>query len=486
MSKTKSRLNLTTLEAREVPAIVVPALSSKPDAPYTIYLDFDGAYAEEWGPWNNTYSPGEIPPFSIDADQANTSSEEWLAMGRVWHYVAEDYSPFNVNVTTVNFASGGSSVEDQSVRIIIGGSADDWLDEEAFGVAFIDDFFEDTHPKAFVFSEDIVTSIGNNSWLPKVIGDAASHEAGHTLGLEHQSQYQSISSSLHGQMNEYRPSAVNASTGEYRGVLMGNSYDARSTWSNGAYSQGSLVIGNLQTQDDMAILGSALGWRADEATRNLGLVAPGAPNRWAEGIIGKTGDSDAFQFVHHGGPLSLTVTTLFETTPAVLHAGNLDSRVTVTALGTAGAMSLGTFNPTSTLGVSTLVNVPATGSLHPSVGQFTGNYLLTVTSAGQYGDVGQYKVNLAYGPATTKLPSVQTSTAWVSTTSSGSSGGASGAITVKAAVQPKPSIAPPLSGGTNRAAITPVPIPPSRPLPISVVQAPVDEMLLPILHGVAL
>lgn len=482
MSKTKSRLSLTTLEAREVPAIVVPALSSKPDAPYTIYLDFDGAYAEEWG----DYSPGTVPAFSIDGDQVNTSSEEWLAMGRVWHYVAEDYAPFNVNVTTVDFPSGESSVEDKSVRIIIGGSNSDWRDGGGFGVAYLDDFFEDTHPKAFVFSENIVTSIENKTWLPKVIGDVASHEAGHTLGLEHQSQYQSISPVLHGQMNEYRPSAVNAATGEYRGVLMGNSYDARSTWSNGAYSQGSLVIGNLQTQDDMAILGSGLGWRADEATRNLGLVAPGAPNRWAEGIIGKTSDSDAFQFVHHGGPLSLTVTTLFETTPAVLHAGNLDSRVTVTAIGTTGVMSLGTFNPTPTLGVSTFVNLPPTGSLHPSVGQFTGNYLLTVTSAGQYGDVGQYKVNLAYGTATTKLPSVQTSTAWVSSASSASSGGASGAITVKAAVQPKPSIAPPLAGGQDRAAITPVPIPPSRPLPFSVVQAPVDEMLLPVLHGVAL
>ncbi len=92
------RLALTQLEARDVPTIVVPELSSKPDAPYTIYLDFDGMTVDNWG--NN--EPGSIPAFSIDTDTNNTSPEEFLAMGRAWNYVAEDFAPFNVNVTTVN------------------------------------------------------------------------------------------------------------------------------------------------------------------------------------------------------------------------------------------------------------------------------------------------------------------------------------------------------------------------------------------------
>lgn len=484
MSNAKTRLSLTALEAREVPAIVVPDLSSKPDAPYTIYLDFDGQYVEDWGYWPVQHSPGQVPAFSLDADTKNTTYDEYVAMGRVWAYVTEDFAPFNVNVTTINPNPGGSPREGEGVRVIIGGSADDWLDEPAFGVAYLDDFFGDSAPKAFVFSEDIVESIGNNAWLPKVVGDVVSHEAGHTLGLEHQSKYVGAPGFYY-RADEYRPSAVNAATGEYRGVLMGNSYDARSTWGNGHYDQGFLVQ-HPSTQNDMAILGEALGWRADEPTRNFGVVAPGR-HAWAEGIIGKTSDTDSFQFFHGGGPLSIEVTTLGETSTGLPHAGNLDTRVTLFAVGTLGVTALATYNPATTLGVSVVTGLPGVGALYPSIGQFTGNYILQVGSAGQYGDVGQYTIRLRHSTTSINLPSVQTATIWVSTAmsdGSGGSGGASGALAVKATI-PQQTSAALLAIGKDQAAITPVPIPPSRPIRLPVPIAAFDDFEIPPLHGVA-
>ena len=87
-------------------ALVVPAFSSLPGANHTIYLDFDG-HVTTGTAWNSSNgvtsidSPAYSPAYSSDADKANFSDAELTTIQQTWKRVAEDYAPFQVNVTTV-------------------------------------------------------------------------------------------------------------------------------------------------------------------------------------------------------------------------------------------------------------------------------------------------------------------------------------------------------------------------------------------------
>lgn len=74
----------------------LPIYHSKPDAPNTIYLDFDGHINPAYSGWGAFDAPG----YSFDDNDAAFSSAERSAIGLVWARVAEDYAPFDVDVTT--------------------------------------------------------------------------------------------------------------------------------------------------------------------------------------------------------------------------------------------------------------------------------------------------------------------------------------------------------------------------------------------------
>ena len=75
-------------------------LNSKPDAPRTIFLDFDGGVISGTA-WNNSYGePITARPYDSNGDVANFSDGELRDIQRIWRLVAEDFAPFDVNVTT--------------------------------------------------------------------------------------------------------------------------------------------------------------------------------------------------------------------------------------------------------------------------------------------------------------------------------------------------------------------------------------------------
>jgi hypothetical protein len=79
-------------------AAVVPAYSSNPGAAATLYLDFNGHFEAQWGSHSNITTP----VFSMDEDTTTFASNELAAIKEVWQRVAEDFAPFNINVTTVD------------------------------------------------------------------------------------------------------------------------------------------------------------------------------------------------------------------------------------------------------------------------------------------------------------------------------------------------------------------------------------------------
>jgi len=105
--------------------LLAPALHSLPGAAASLYLDFDGHFEAVWGQYTNVTSP----PLDVDGDATSFNADELTYIEDVWRIVAEDFSPFNINVTTVEpptLAPGvdPSLANGKALRIAIGGGVE--------------------------------------------------------------------------------------------------------------------------------------------------------------------------------------------------------------------------------------------------------------------------------------------------------------------------------------------------------------------------
>lgn len=249
-----------------------PVLSSYPTATAVIFLDFDG-HTVEGTSWNWSGSPIECAGSGL-----NTGG-----ITEIFNRVAEDFRPFNINITT-DSTKFIAAPADQRMRVILTTSSG-WYGNMAGGVAFVSSFtWGDDHP-CFVFS----ALLGYN---PKKISEATSHEAGHTLGLYHQSQYDGNCYKL----TDYH---AGAGTGEIGWApIMGVGYNRNFTlWSNGPNS-----FGCTNYQSDLDIITSDLngfGYRADDHDSSFTqatalLFSNGQFN--INGVIQQNNDQDLFRF----------------------------------------------------------------------------------------------------------------------------------------------------------------------------------------------
>ena len=83
----------------------LPLHHSKPGAPWTIFLDFDGATVRGGaGGWS--FPVRSTIGLTIDADSLTFNAEEQAVISRTWGRVAEDWMPFDVDITTEQPAPG--------------------------------------------------------------------------------------------------------------------------------------------------------------------------------------------------------------------------------------------------------------------------------------------------------------------------------------------------------------------------------------------
>lgn len=154
-----------------------PAGGSKPDAPYTVYLDFDGATLRNTE-WNRYY---EQDVFEL-APNAAASNADYVY--QVWARVAEDYAPFDVNVTTTDPGADAlhkTSPDDgeYGMTAVVTDTTDIEPAVDASGRAWSGGF-----GNAFLSPAMIFAPVARDSNAPDV-GNIVSHEVGHTLGLNH-------------------------------------------------------------------------------------------------------------------------------------------------------------------------------------------------------------------------------------------------------------------------------------------------------------
>ncbi len=316
-------------------------LSSNPGAAKTIYLDFDG-HTTEGTTWNSQNGIASIvsAPYDTDGDPDTWSAQELTVIRDSWAVVAEDFAPWDINVTTIDpgpnaLLRSGSGDQQWGVRVLM--TTDNFLSCGCGGVAYIGSFDDATDEPVFVFNQSFVG-----------VSEAISHEVGHAMLLAHDGATGV----------GYYTGHSSADTPGWAPIMGVGYYEPVSQWSQQEYFEAnnntsSANYGN--GPDDIAIIssltnGNNFGLRADDhgdAAGSATVLTTGTPD--LEGLISTRVDIDAFSFTTSGGAISMSAN------PAAIGA-NLDIELTLrNAAGTIVASD----NPSAELAASLTTTVTA-------------------------------------------------------------------------------------------------------------------------------
>lgn len=355
-------LVLIFLTAFTVPAAAQsPLLNSYPSASATVFLDFDGQYVTGTS-WNWGGPIAAQPSGFSDA-----------AITEIFNRVAEDYRPFDLNITTDSTYFLNAPVN-KRMRIIITPTSQ-WYGS-AGGVSFVGSFSWGDNTPGWVFS----ALLGNNI---KYVAEAISHETGHTLGLQHQSTFDA---SCH-KTAEY---SVGQGTGEigWAPIMGAGYYQNLTTWHVGPNTIG---CNSIQNDFDIISTYNGFGLRTDDHSNTIATatdinVFGGAFT--ASGLINTATDIDAFKIV-------IPTTSNFKLTAIPQNVGvgdagaNIDIKVTLLS----NTDTIGAYNP------STLLNAGVDTNLN------AGTYYLLVDGVGNmyHNDLGSMGFYTLVGNAETVL-----------------------------------------------------------------------------------
>ncbi len=326
-------------------------LNSYPSAKATIYLDFDGEYVVS--PMWNYGSP-------LNCDAAGMSDAQ---ITEVFNRVAEDYRPFNINITT-DEATFLKAPEDMRIRVIVTPTSS-WFTGVG-GIGFVGSFTWGDDTPCFVFCD----RLGKKA---KLVAECCAHESGHTLGLSHQAKYDATCT-LTATYND------GTGTGEIAWApIMGNSYYRNmSGWNNGPTPYGCSNV-----QDNLSIITSQNGFTyreddyADDFSTTTEINNPLAIN--IPGIISTNKDKDVIK-------INLAQNTAFRLQANPFSVGDnnegadLDIKL---SLYKSDKTLLATYNPTNSMSV-TIDTILMAGSYYLMVEGTGNNY------AAEYGSLGSY------------------------------------------------------------------------------------------------
>jgi hypothetical protein len=359
-------------------------LHSHPGAANTIFLDFDGATISGKA-WNKQarVSSLQAKPYDTDNKPKSFSNSEVTSMAEIWERIAEDFAPFDVDVTTEDPKQYGQNVawvlitdsDPRGKHPLPSAKAGSTTYMNVFGYSH-----SDYYSPALVYH--------NNLGSAASIAEASSHSIGHIVGLSHDT-------------------SVGTGKGKVSWApIMGVNHTNQVTqWSKGDYR------GAVNKQDDIGILVGALSLRRDDHDDSrfdsgtpliadhkghISAINPGidpndhkAENR---GVIEDQDDIDVFVFNAGKGMVDITVTPAWQIHQQDLHRGaNLDVHV---ALFDANGKKIAESDPTDETS-SRLRKQVAPGRYKLEV-RGTGN---TASSYPRYGSIGQYYIAGSVPPA---------------------------------------------------------------------------------------
>ena len=342
-------------------AMSLPALSSFPSAKATIFLDFDGQFvnASSWNGGNAFYcSPSGFNDAQIT---------------EVFNRVAEDYRPFNINITTDSTIFLAAPLA-QRVRIIVTPTSG-WYTGVG-GVSYTGSFTWGDDTPGFVFPDRL-------SYSPKNVAECCTHESGHTVGLSHQAKYNGSCTLI----TTYNDGSGSGEIGW--APVMGNSYGRNfSVWNNGPTPSGCTI-----DQDNLSIITSRNGFTyrpddySDDPNVNPTMLDIKNTQFSVDGIISTNIDKDAFKLNFSKDGVFHLDARPFSVGPNNAGA-DLDIKVTLL---NSSMQVVKVYDPESTLNVviDTILN---SGTYYVML-QGTGNI-----NTSNYGSLGSYIIAGTYSP----------------------------------------------------------------------------------------
>lgn len=262
-------------------------LESMPNAKRTIYLDFNG-HITRGTFWNNTDRPEIIHPAmdlvtpGVGLTPDYFTEHELQAIIRIWKQVCEDFSPYEVNVTTKEppldkLIKFNNTDQEYGIRVVIGGTGRNFLNASYGGIAYVGSFSWANDTPTFAFSDNL-------GRVPKYIAEVISHEVGHTAGLWH-----------HG-----RTDGATYHTGDgLWAPIMGSTYAARV----GQWSKGEYPLANNKNPD-METMAKYMPFKEDIEAHPAHNPILGQP---LYGTIHKPNEIDSFFLDLKGGTITVRV-----------------------------------------------------------------------------------------------------------------------------------------------------------------------------------
>jgi len=387
--------------AAAVPITNPPVRHSRPGATKILYLDFNG-HTITGTAWNSTVTTYQALPYDTDGDITTFSDAEQAVIIQVWERVAEDYAPFDVDVTTEEPAVFTTTTG----RAVITKSTDAngvlMPSDTAGGVAYLSvfgnsDYVSRSSP-AFIYFNHL-----GSGTTASLIAEAVSHELGHNLGLSHDGT--TTGSTYYG----------GHGTGETSwGPIMGTGYNRNvSQWCKGEY-----YLAN-NTQDDIAVIASHLPLIPDDAGNTIATAAalPVTSGSFSTtGLLSSATDIDIYAVTLPAGTTSFSVAGYRAASGT--YGGNTDIQLDL--LDSSGTVLFSNDPPDSTR--AALSWTVAAGTYYVRLTPVGSGTPLSSTPTGytSYGSIGQYTLTGASvtpsAPTITTQPITQTVYATTSVT----------------------------------------------------------------------
>ena len=332
-------------------------LHSNPAATKVIYLDFDG-HTIMWEGKEFYYEA-----WNMEGPDTTFSDTERTIIQLTWQSIAEDFLPFELDVTTEDpgveaLRNTGGDDEKWGIRAVINHSTDTY--SWAYNDSFNDS--EDTEMYAWTGSDSSI----DETWV--WTADSVSHEAGHTLGLSH----------------DGTTAGVEYYSGHGAGDIAWSSIMGWTNYGLSQWDQGEYTDANNQ-EDDLSILTTrnGFGYRPDDhgSTTATATTVNIYQSSVADGIIEQADDIDFFAFTMAGN----------ETLRMTVRPDNLAPNLDIEArLFDSDGNLLVTLNPPTALDAEFDLSLSA------------GDYYLAVDGTGyddpdsdgysDYGTLGYYKI----------------------------------------------------------------------------------------------
>jgi hypothetical protein len=327
-------------------------LHSRPSSPYKIYLDFaqiNGVLTNTR--WNEDNNKPSLPYYAFNVGTVSKTNQR---IQQVWKGVAEDFAPFNVDITT-------EPVSSYHARCIITNSSSNQIfgNGNYSGIAYLSSWN--------VAKENTCWCFYPNSAYLRISTQGISHELGHVLGLLHQG---TLTKSFYDGSGNWGPimgAPYNQAISQWAYVPSGQTYTGTTTQPS-------------RNQNDLAIINQKLPYIPDDYPNTIQLAASTTTitsksiNTYY-GIISQSTDVDFFKIKSGPGVFSITGSVSTTNPNLNLQLTLYDSNYTEIKLGTKTNLN-SVINHTSTINNIYYVKVNSVGGTHYTT----------------YGSLGKYKM----------------------------------------------------------------------------------------------